>query len=239
MKDLGNTTEPSLCKPPPRDTLGCLYDSVRGTENAIGLSHASNRLAFGEQFVVYDTAQAYPHFLLTIRLGPQTNPLDLLRPGHYVALYAVYHRKFLSMRGEDLGYSLVGLDEPCSADAAPLRPDKTWERFLVVDAGDSHIALYNPCHGRFLRMIAPNWQVDGGGGPTGPNALPAFDQWPSERWDPVAAGHGKAALYSPACRRFLRIAGGGGADGGGGECPHELPDDWECERLIVLPHPLP
>ena len=251
VRDFGDKTDDKLRIPPARDATGRLYDSVRGTEQGIGLTHSTNRLAFGEQFVVYDLAQAYPHFLLTFELGSMCSPLDLLRPGNHVALYAMYHRKFLSMGDESLKFAIFGLD--AGLDAAPLDDWRKWERFLVVDAGDGKIALYNPCHGRFVRMRGEDrdWHVDGGGTEIDPDKLQKLNwdnlQW--ERWepiDPLNGGNGKIALYNPSHKRLLRLVEGrskdnGHVDGGGGEwrndSKHHPPDDFM--RFIVLPHPLP
>jgi hypothetical protein len=235
VKDFGDSVDPSLKKPPPRDATGSLYDSVRGTEKGLGLVESTNLLAFGEQFVVYDLARAYPHFLLTFQLDRPPGPLALLRPGNHVALYAMHHRKFLSMGDETRGFKVFGLNE--ELDAAPLPEWRNWERFLVKDATDGKIALYNPSHGRYVRMCERigdrDWVVDGVA------ELTVSD--PSCQWEPIIpsdGGNGKVAIYNPSHKRLLRLLEDR-VDGGGGEWQNDsvhFPPD-ELMRFIVLPHP--
>eukprot|EP01065_Artemidia_motanka_P042624 TRINITY_DN5753_c0_g1_i1.p1 TRINITY_DN5753_c0_g1~~TRINITY_DN5753_c0_g1_i1.p1 ORF type:complete len:336 (+),score=94.56 TRINITY_DN5753_c0_g1_i1:65-1009(+) len=52
---------------PPERRQGLLHNSVRGTERGIGGRVGDSYT--GEQFVVYDRDQAYPHFAVTISLG--------------------------------------------------------------------------------------------------------------------------------------------------------------------------
>jgi len=230
VKDFGDNVEPLLEKPPARDQANRLYDSVRGTEKGIGLVCSTNRLAFGEQFVVYDLAQAYPHFLLTFKLDPMPAPSHLLKPGSHVALYGMYHRKFLSMGDETMGFKIFGLNVPL--DTVPLDVWRDWERFLVMDATRGKIALYNPCHGRYVRMCGEdrNWVVEG---------VSELSEW--ERWetiDPSDGGNGKVAIYNPSHNRLLRLFEDR-VDGGGGrwnnDSVHPPPDKFM--RFIVLPHP--
>jgi hypothetical protein len=81
IHDCGNKIGHSLVVPPER-RAGLQHDSVRGTENSIGLR--AGDAAFGEQFIVYDRYQAYPHFLVT---------LQAVAPPEPAALYVVCGKK--------------------------------------------------------------------------------------------------------------------------------------------------
>jgi hypothetical protein len=66
--DMSDEVDRTLQRPPPqRDAL--LHHSVRGTEASIGTKHTGH-LEHGEQYIVYNRDQAYPHFLITIKLPP-------------------------------------------------------------------------------------------------------------------------------------------------------------------------
>jgi hypothetical protein len=87
---------------------------------------------------------------------------------------------------------------------------RTWEQFVIVDALEGKIALYNPHHKRFLRLShLSDESANGGGGCCNVDELPPCDQWPSERWQFVAAGAGSAdgawGLYHPLHQRCLRM----------------------------------
>jgi hypothetical protein len=71
IHDCGNEVDHSLVVPPER-RAGLQHDSVRGTEKSIGLR--AGDAAFGEQFVVYDRYQAYPHFLVTLQTVAPPEP---------------------------------------------------------------------------------------------------------------------------------------------------------------------
>ena len=86
--------------------------------------------------------------------------------GKHVAILSVAAKRFLQMHpnGE------VGVvDDPNFDPNNPLNL-RTWERFLVVDAGFGKIALHSSAHNRFLRMHRAN--VDGFGGWKDADKLP-------------------------------------------------------------------
>jgi hypothetical protein len=65
------------------------------------------------------------------------------------------------------------------------------------------MALHSPAHQRFIRMMGD--RVDTGGGNMGSADLP--DDWHSERFTVVDAGHGEVSLHSSSHGRFVRMAG--------------------------------
>ena len=66
VMDLKDSVDCSLRMPPERRP-GFLHHSVRGTERSIGI-RLSMSIAHGEQYVIYNHNQAYPHFVVTIEL---------------------------------------------------------------------------------------------------------------------------------------------------------------------------
>ena len=68
VADLRDTTDNQL-RVPPELRAGLLHHSVRGTENGIG-ARRSTTIDHGEQFVVYNHNQAYPHFLAIVEMLP-------------------------------------------------------------------------------------------------------------------------------------------------------------------------
>lgn len=88
----------------------------------------------------------------------------------------------------------------------PLADNRAWERFLVVDAENGEIALYNAFHMRFLRMDeAANVNGFGGVPPSPPN-LP--HNWACERFQVVEGGGSnmsEVAIYSKNNRKFMQI----------------------------------
>lgn len=70
VHDMGDEVDTTLQRPPPlRGTL--LHHSVRGTEKSIGKRRSTDQV-HGEQYVIYNHHQAYPHFLITIKTGRKT-----------------------------------------------------------------------------------------------------------------------------------------------------------------------
>lgn len=109
----------------------------------------------------------------------------------------------------------------------PLDPQRTWETFLVVSAGKDHVALYNECHKRFLRMNGKD-----GSRPDGASGSLKDDC----RWQIKDLGKGKVSVYSPSCQRFLRVESDGKVNGLGGVVKSgSLPDNWCLEKFIVVP----
>lgn len=83
--DMGDAIDPTLHRPPPlRDAL--LHHSVKGTEKSIGVRHTGN-IEHGEQYIIYNHHQAYPHFLITIDLSTlclrRTGTGDSVEPVEY------------------------------------------------------------------------------------------------------------------------------------------------------------
>lgn len=235
VREYGGKTNRDLRFPPVKHGT-VLYNSVSGTEDGIGLHHATNRHAFGEQYVVYAHNQAYPHFLLRVRCPAPEPPLNLLRCRNQVAFYAAFTGRYLQMSGDEVG-TVLGSGK--AKDALPLKPGQNWERFTVVDAGGGEVALYNSFHRRFLRMWENkgNWQVDGDAGKVAINDL--GKQWLFERWRFVDVGRGKVALWNPHFQRFLLVQPDGCVSASGQHKDGVLPEPDTWERFIVIPHPGP
>jgi len=89
VKDLGPNTDTSLRLPPERRP-GLLHDSVRGTEKGIG-HRRSTADEHGEQFVVYKNNQAYPHFLIVVKL-PSAKDLVGRMIGAVIRLRSVHFK---------------------------------------------------------------------------------------------------------------------------------------------------
>ncbi|CAE8625405.1 unnamed protein product [Polarella glacialis] len=132
-----------------------------------------------------------------------------------------------------------GLNEP-----HPLDPARTWETFQVVDAGHGQVALYNPCHQRFLRMNGNDGSSpDGGAGKVSLDGL--REDWMSERWQFADLGGGRVSVYSPSWKRFLRVESDGKVNGLGGTVDSgNLPPNWGGRsswsfQFGMPPFPLP
>ena len=152
--------------------------------------------------------------------------------GKSVAIFGCAESRFLQMR-ED---GNVGILDDAAVNPKKLESWRTWERFLVVDAGHGKIALHNAHHNRFLRIYGED--VDAQGGVCESSKLPS--NWDSERFSVVDAGNGKVAFHNAKHNRFMRIwsnevdAKGGVKDVG--SLPPE--SEWGSERFIIVPHPL-
>ena len=91
------------------------------------------------------------------------------------------------------------------------------------------VALWNPCHKRFMRMNGSTGNVDSCC--THSKRLPA--NWSWERWVVVdAGGSNMIALWNPQNKRFARMNANGNVDSC---CQHEmnLPTGWTWERWQV------
>lgn len=238
VKDYGDVVndETRKLRRPPAKSEGHLYDSIRGTEASIGLRHRTNRLSLGEQYVVFDKGQAYPHFLVRVRApsvtwSPQTYLQNILRPGRRVAFFSPAFKRCLAMKPEtDKWHG----DSTKFEDAMPLDPTtKPWEVFDVVDAGQGTLAFYNQNHRRFLRMsdsksidASPRKDMDA-------TKLPA--DWMRERWKVVVDDRCKITLLNCCTKLYLCLDGEGEVHGRG-KTVHEVVDE-KClwERFIVVP----
>ncbi len=82
----------------------------------------------------------------------------------------------------------VGVLDDARVTPLNLEPWRTWERFLVVDAGGGTIALHCAAHNRFLRADGDG--INAFGGPRDACDLPG--DWASERFTLVDAGAGRS-----------------------------------------------
>lgn len=67
VHDMGHATNQKL-RLPPEKRSGLAYDSVCGLEDHIGSKRSSDD-EHGKQFVVYEKNQAYPHFVIVVKLA--------------------------------------------------------------------------------------------------------------------------------------------------------------------------
>lgn len=88
VQDKGDEVDRSLHMPSERRP-GLLYHTVRGTENSVGTRHGVHFL-HGEQFVIYDKAQAYPHFACVIEWS-DASPSPPLALGNARRAEIVFH----------------------------------------------------------------------------------------------------------------------------------------------------
>ena len=127
----------------------------------------------------------------------------------------------------------------CDVKKDGLESWRTYERFMVVDAGGGQLAFYSPLHRRFLKMYA-----DGRVGADPHTDRSAGDlphDWPCERFTAVNAGEGRVALHNPRANRFLRLTQDLRVDGYGGPMDATaLPpyEQWPTERFEVVVHSL-
>jgi hypothetical protein len=84
--DKVDETTRGLQRPPPlRGAL--LHHSVRGTERSIGVKH-TGKLEHGEQYIIFNHTQAYPHFLITIELPSPVGSFSGPHADKYLSGYA-------------------------------------------------------------------------------------------------------------------------------------------------------
>lgn len=228
-----------------------VFDSTHGTEESVGLRCASNRIAYGEQYVVYQAGQAYPHFVLTIQLALDPppdlwhlQPLDVCKPGALVAIFAVHARGFLQVKDASGKFEAGVLPWP-DREPSELERDRAWERFQIVrfPNSDGDVALWIPWHRRFLRMEKPGegpinvgcWCEEGGIFDD-PSLLP--DTWVGEKWRFVLADgeHNKVRLHHPFCNESLRICPSGKVGCKKEEWMEREHHKWS-EHFLVIPHP--
>lgn len=234
-----------------------LFDSTRGTEESVGLRHAPNCLAHGEQYVVYKEGQAYPHFVLTIQcpsaspskpLPWQLDPLKFCEPGNTIALFCVQAGAFLHMKPQAEDFR-AGLTHWSNREPAELeQEDRNWEYFKIVRFPKSHcdVALWNPHHKRFLRMVGKrgekSFQVNAYDHELEDEShLP--EAWTLEKWRivPDNSGRNKVALYNPRHKRFLRIYQEEVGCADEEKEWNQLPSyhDWPSEHFMVVPFERP
>merc|ERR1719161_1859839 len=104
--------------------------------------------------------------------------------GHVVALHNSIHNRFVKLTDG-------GAETSPTHAATDLPKDWTWERFLVVDAGNGEIALHNKVHNRFLRM---NGEKMDASAKADADKLTAGMTW--EMFKVVDAGGGQIALHN-------------------------------------------
>ena len=119
-----------------------------------------------------------------------------LQVGHTYAFHNPPQRRFLRM-------SEWNVEASPEFDVNGLPAWATWEKFLVVDAGDGRVALHNAAWNAFVQItdqhdVKKSWQKNA-------NELPAEWQW--ERFDVVDAGDGKVAFRSHSFGRYLKLNG--------------------------------
>ena len=182
--------------------------------------HGKERACAGWNGWAHDTIRrAHEQSISTHCMGPL--PVDFLRPRDVVAFYSPTSKRFIRMRGENIG---VG-------------DQKTWdetthssERFTVVDGDNGEVAFHCSEHNRFMRLLGHD--VDARGGEKNADQLPP--NWSSERFTLINAGSGLVALHNHTHNRFIRMyskevdAKGGPRDN---DC---LPNCWGAERFRVV-----
>merc|ERR1719456_217911 len=117
--------------------------------------------------------------------------------------------------------------------AADALPDNwTWERFIVVDAGNGEIALHSKIHNKFIRMNSDG-NMDASA-EKDVDALP--DNWTWERFKLVDAGNGDIALHCAIHNKFIRMNADGNMDVSAEKAADALPpaDQWTWERFTPV-----
>ena len=130
----------------------------------------------------------------------------------------------------------VGVLEDANVNPSNLELWRTWERFLVVDAGNGKIALHNTFHNRFIRISGDD--VEGCGGSRNACDLPPESEWGCERFTLVDAGDGKYAFHNSLHNRFMRMCGSSVDARGGPRNVDQLPPGWLSEQFEIIPHPI-
>jgi hypothetical protein len=150
--------------------------------------------------------------------------LNELIPGTTVALYSPSQHRYIRMVGE-----IVDAGDGSKKDwDTPLDPS---ECFLVVDAGNSEVALYNCQHRRFIRLHDSDVDAKGEGGEREAHDLPAY--WTAERFAVIDAGNGRIALHNKTYNRFVRLWDNK-VNAFGGRCDIDsLPNDWRAEKFFI------
>jgi hypothetical protein len=138
--DLGDRVDNSLKRPPQRTEV-LLHHSVRGTEEAIGVRTSTSHI-HGEQFVVYNHHQAYPHFLITVRTG-------------YKSIINVHSRRHLYASKGAHGEDKVGADKQSAQFL-----DGKW---TITYLGDGTATIINVHSGRQLYAAEDaHWEAEVG-----------------------------------------------------------------------------
>ncbi|CAE7935788.1 unnamed protein product [Symbiodinium necroappetens] len=108
-------------------------------------------------------------------------------------------------------------------DVTDLPHDWTSERFTVVDAGSSRIALQDAVHNRFVAKGASSAHRNA-------DKLP---NWGSLKFEVYPAGNGEIVLYNKLHNKMLRMSGSK-VDMSKSKKPGDLPDTWTWERFRVV-----
>jgi hypothetical protein len=126
-----------------------------------------------------------------------------------------------------------------SGDVNSLSANRGWERFIVVEVGNSsEISLYNAFHNRFLSMDA-SYVIQGHRSESGYDSGTIAGILPSvsalERFQVINAGGGKVALYSRHHSRFMRVEHCYVNGNGGLKDLETLPteSEWPLERFVL------
>lgn len=160
--------------PPPKPTLGDAIALLEAKLAALGIVLQVPVVKSTEKMKVAGKLLSLPSLIhLAITLVLDTSDADgvtensvgkasedwknSLVPGNVVALFTTNNKGFLGIENESVVFS-VRQNEPCRNYGSTQRPqtmtelklDNASHRFLVVDAGNGNIALFNPTARRFL-----------------------------------------------------------------------------------------
>ncbi|OLQ01772.1 hypothetical protein AK812_SmicGene15487 [Symbiodinium microadriaticum] len=146
----------------------------------------------------------------------------LLAPGMVVALKSKSHQRYLQMHNTAFAGS-------------PHAHAHAWESFLVVDAGQGEVALYNEHFQRFLEMKKEGWAPGHHHVRGSPELPPTFGltSSPSLKFQVVALRDSTIGLYHPPTHQFLVMMDGNGWVHTTNWAPHSLPETSEFERWEV------
>eukprot|EP00439_Symbiodinium_sp_Y106_P049218 s639_g6.t1 len=157
----------------------------------------------------------------------------LFKPGNIVALWNIAHKKYMRMHHGDVDVGFV------HHHPTHFHHGWHWEQFIVVDAGNGEIALWNWAFRRFVTMEAqPHAHLSGGVKSSEPRSMDDLpDQWIYERFQVLPLEHGVIALYNAHHNRFLRMTdqpGTAGIDSSTPMTPQAMPAGWTWERWQVI-----
>ena len=158
-------------------------------------------------------------------------PAELI--GKHVALFSKFAQRFVQMRSD----GTIGMLNEASHDLTKgfIESWRSWERFLVVDAGGGKIALHNPYHNRFIRMSGEYVEA------SGVCAASSFMvQWEAERFTLLKdSGTNCFAFHNALHNRFIQMTKDGSVSSVCCDVSNLLSaSDWPAERFVIVPHPL-
>lgn len=153
--------------------------------------------------------------------------------GQDAALFNCHSKRFIQMRDD----KTVGILEDATIHRDNLDSSRTWERFLIVDAGAGSVALFNREHNLFVQMR------DGGtlGVLDDPSVHPSISLDSGRTWERfriVDAGNGKFAFHNDAHNRFIGVYGCSVGAQSGPRDFDKLPSEyeWPSERFEIVPY---